>query len=184
VRQIESLVERIIWSSRLAVLVAVFACIIIALGLLFATTVDVVYMVGRFIAYGGFGLTSDARSLLRDEVITGVVKILDGYLLAAIMLIFGLGLYELFVNNIDIARDEESGPRLLRTRNLDDLKDRLAKVILLVLIVEFFQYALRLPFNTSQDLLFLAIGIALIGGAIYLTRDKTAVGKTAGADLP
>jgi hypothetical protein len=48
-----------------------------------------------------------------------------------------------------------------------------------VLIIEFFQYALQLSFNTALDLLYLAIGILLIGGAIYLTKDKGPAKPTA-----
>lgn len=52
---------------------------------------------------------------------------------------------------------------------VDDLKDRLAKVVLLVLIVEFLQYTFAVNFTSALDLLYLAVGIALIGLALYLT---------------
>jgi uncharacterized membrane protein YqhA len=180
---LERTIEHILWSSRLAAVVGVVASIVVAVGLFFATTVDAVVMIGLFLAHGNPGLSDQAREVLRAEAITGVVKIVDGYLLAAIMLIFGLGLYELFVNRIDVAREDEAGPRLLRTRSLDELKERLAKVILLVLIVEFFQYALRLPYTTSLDLVYLAVGLLCVGAAIFLTREKANAGK-AGADEP
>jgi hypothetical protein len=38
-----------------------------------------------------------------------------------------------------------------------------------VLIVEFLQYALGAHYTSALDLLYLAIGIALIGLALYLT---------------
>ncbi len=78
----------------------------------------------------------------------------------------------MFVNRIDIAQRSDTASRLLQIRSIDDLKDRVAKVVLLVLMIEFFQYALQLPFNTALDLLYLAVGILLIGCAIYLTKDK------------
>jgi uncharacterized membrane protein YqhA len=53
---------------------------------------------------------------------------------------------------------------------LDDLKSRLAKVILMILIVRFFEYALRINFSTALDLLMLAAGIALIGLSLYLSH--------------
>jgi hypothetical protein len=49
------------------------------------------------------------------------------------------------------------------------LKDRLAKVVFLILIVTYFEYALRATYDTATDLLALAAGIALIAGAIWLT---------------
>jgi uncharacterized membrane protein YqhA len=54
---------------------------------------------------------------------------------------------------------------------LDDLKDRLVKVILLVLIVKFFEYALKLNIQSTMDLLYLAIGIMLVSIAVKLSHD-------------
>jgi uncharacterized membrane protein YqhA len=62
--------------------------------------------------------------------------------------------------------------------SLDDLKDRIAKLILLVLIVEFFQYALKLTYATPLDLLYLAVGILFIGGALYLSGPGGLRGRT------
>ena len=59
----------------------------------------------------------------------------------------------------------EFAARLLLIRSL-------AKVILLMLIVKFFQYALRFKYDSPLELLYLAIAIALIGGALYLTGHK------------
>lgn len=162
------------------VLVAVVASIVVAVGALVMATVDAVGVVYKIGSYLDPQLAGSARGDLRAELITGMVKAIDGYLIAAIMLIFGFGLYELFINPIDAAAGTAASARLLQFRSLDDLKDRLAKVVLLVLIVEFFQYALRLSFNSALDLLYLAVGILLIGGAIYLTKDKTAAKTQAG----
>lgn len=171
-QRIEHGIERLLWNSRLMVLVAVVASVIVALGALFMATVDSISVLSKLVGYIDPQLTSTARDDLRTALITGMVKAIDGYLIAAILLIFGLGLYELFISKIDPAADAATAARLLHVRSLDDLKDRLAKVVLLVLIVEFFQYALQLSFTSAQDLLYLAIGILLIGGAIYLTKDK------------
>lgn len=171
-QRIEHGIERILWNSRLMVLVAVAASIIVALAALLMATVDSISVLSKIVSYLDPQLTGSARDGLRTDLITGMVKAIDGYLIAAILLIFGLGLYELFINKIDAAAGAASAAQLLQVRSLDDLKDRLAKVVLLVLIVEFFQYALQLSFNSALDLLYLAIGILLIGGAIYLTKDK------------
>jgi len=106
-----------------------------------------------------------------------VVEVVDGYLLATIMLIFALGLYELFVSRIEIAEGSEFASRLLLIRSLDDLKDRLTKVVLVILVVKFFEYALRLEFRTSLDLLWLALGIMLVSAALWLSHLKSN-GKT------
>jgi uncharacterized membrane protein YqhA len=117
------------------------------------------------------------------ETISEVVGILDGFLLGAILIIFALGLYELFVNKIDAAEGSEFAGRLLLIRNLDDLKDRLANVILVILIVKFFQQALKMHYDVPVDLLYLAIGIILIGGALFLTS-RAKSGKSAPKGTP
>jgi uncharacterized membrane protein YqhA len=111
-----------------------------------------------------------SRTELRATVVAHVVEVVDGYLLAAIMLIFALGLYELFVSRIDVAEGSEFAERLLLIRSLDDLKDRLAKVVLLILVVKFFEFALRLTITSALDLLWLGLGILLVAAAVMLTH--------------
>jgi uncharacterized membrane protein YqhA len=93
----------------------------------------------------------------------------DGYLFAAILIIFSFGLYELFISRIDAAERSEIAPRLLLIRSLDDLKSRLAKVVFLILVVRYFEYALQSEIRSPLDLLYLAIGIALIAFSLYLS---------------
>ena len=100
------------------------------------------------------------------------MKAIDGYLLAAILLIFALGLYELFISKIDIARDSDAGPSLLQIRSVDDLKDRIAKVVLLVLVIEFFQHALRVKYERPLDLLHLGVGLLFVAAALFLSNWK------------
>lgn len=159
--------ERLLWNSRLVVLIAVIASVLVAIGMFYVTTVDVVGIAGKVLSYRPGIAEID---YLRASIIRGVVEVVDGYLLGAIMLIFSLGLYELFVSRIDVAEGSEFAARLLLIRNLDDLKDRLAKVVLLILVVKFFAYALQTEFKSPLDLLYLAIGTALVAGAIKLSH--------------
>ncbi len=61
---------------------------------------------------------------------------------------------------------------MLHIESLDDLKNRLAKVILMILIVTFFEQVLKMKFETPQSLIYLSGGIALIGLALYLTHQR------------
>jgi uncharacterized membrane protein YqhA len=172
-RQLQRQFEQLLWQSRLLVLVAVVASLATAVGVFFIATVDVVRLFGDIARYGGVGgLDAAARAVLRVDAIGQIVDVVDLYLLAGVLIIFALGLYELFVSRIDVAENSEFAARLLLIRSLDDLKDRLAKVILLMLIVKFFQYALRFKYDSPLELLYLAIAIALIGSALYLTGHK------------
>jgi uncharacterized membrane protein YqhA len=169
--RIDAAFEKLLWGSRLIVLLAVVASLVVSVGMFYVSTVDVIGLLGYIGEYAS--LHGPERVAERSRIVAHVVEAVDGYLLAAIMLIFSLGLYELFVARIEVAEGSELASRLLLIRSLDDLKDRLAKVVLLILVVKFFEYALQLPFETPLDLLYLAVGTLLVSAALYLTKGKT-----------
>jgi uncharacterized membrane protein YqhA len=168
-QSVERVIEGLLWNSRLVVMSAVVASVFGAFALFYMTTVDSFYMVSHIIGYASPALDAAARLSLRSETVTHVVEIVDGYLLATFLLIFGLGLYELFISKIDQAEQAENASRVLLIHSLDDLKGRLAKVILMILVVRYFEYALELQFGTPLDLLMFAGGIMLLGLALYLS---------------
>jgi uncharacterized membrane protein YqhA len=161
--------ERGIWSSRLVIMVAVVASLVVAVVMLYIATVDVIFLLAQIPGYAQPSTPPDVRAHMHGAVVAHVAQIVDGYLFSAIMVIFGLGLYELFVNRLAVPDAGEGVASILRIRDVDDLKERLAKVVFLILLVRYFQYALDQPVLTSLDLLFLAIGIALVALSIYLT---------------
>jgi len=59
-------------------------------------------------------------------------------LIAVVLLIFSFGIYELFISEIDDAENSEVGSKILAIHSLDELKDKLGKVVVMVLIVSFF----------------------------------------------
>lgn len=164
---IERIFEGFLWNSRLVVVVAVLASLAVAFAVFYIATVDVVYMLMHLSKYSELG--ESERAILHDQTIKHIVQVIDGYLLATVLLIFSLGLYELFISRIDQA-DESASSRILSIRNLDDLKNRLAKVILMILVVKFFDHAINMKFGSPMDMLYFAGGIALIGLALFLTH--------------
>jgi uncharacterized membrane protein YqhA len=179
VQLFERFFEKTLWSGRFVVVIAVVASMAAATAIFYMATVDVVYLVGHMLHYADPGLTADARKAIHDETITHVVEVVDGYLLATFMLIFALGMYELFVSDIDEARGSKTSSKILVIESLDDLKARLAKVILMILIVTLFEEALKMHLATTLDLLYLGGGIALVGLALYLTHKSESHGKEA-----
>lgn len=167
-KKLEKLFEGLLWESRLIVIAAVIISLVSSLAMFFMATVDAIYMISHLSEYPS--LAGEARFDLRSETITHVVELIDGYLLATVLLIFALGLYELFISKIDKAENAENASKVLVINSLDDLKARLAKVILMILIVKFFEFALQMEFSTPLDLLAFAAGIALIGLALYLSH--------------
>ena len=166
----EFLFEGALWRSRYMVVFAVLASMAAALTVMYMATVDVVYLVQHVLHYADSGLAAEARKALHDETITHVVEVVDGYLLATFMLIFSLGLYELFISDIDEAHGTRTSSKVLVINSLDDLKQRLAKVVLMIMIVNLFEKALKIPMNQPLDLLYLGGAIALIGVALYFTH--------------
>jgi uncharacterized membrane protein YqhA len=174
-KKVEKSFEYLLWNSRFVVIFAVIVSALSALIMFFVATVDAFYMITHFVGYASPELQADARVAFRSETITHMVEIVDGYLLGTVLLIFALGLYELFISRIDIAERSETASNVLIIHSLDDLKTRLAKVILMILIVRFFESAIGLKFESPIHLLYLAGGIALIGLALFLTHER---GKT------
>src|SRR5665811_279323 len=143
---IEQLLESFLWNSRFVVLVAVFVSLAAGFALFYIATVDVFLVVQHVSHYADASLSNEARRLLHDESITHIVEVVDGYLLATIMLIFSLGLYELFISDIDQAHGSRASSKILVIGSLDDLKSRLAKVILMILIVTLFEEAITVSY--------------------------------------
>ena len=90
------------------------------------------YTITHLGGYASPGLDTAARAVLRSQTVTHIVEVIDGYLLATVLLIFSLGLYELFISKIEAAENSESASGVLLITSLDDLKARLAKVILMI----------------------------------------------------
>ena len=166
----ETIFESILWRSRYVVLLAVIASLAISLAMFYMSTVDAYYTVVHLGEYASPDLPAEQRSLLRGEAVTHIVEVIDGYLLATVLLIFALGLYELFISKIDEAEHSETASGVLLITSLDDLKARLAKVILMILIVRYFEHVVSMQFETALQVLYLALGISFIGLALYLSH--------------
>ncbi|MDO8465823.1 MAG: YqhA family protein [Gallionella sp.] len=167
---IEKLFEGALWNSRFVILSAVIGSLLAGFAIFYMATVDVVNLFGHALHYADSGMTEEARKALHDSTVSHIVEVVDGYLLATVMLIFSLGLYELFISDIDQAHGSKASSKILVISNLDDLKSRLAKVILMILIVTLFEEALNMKMSTPLDLVYLGASIALIALALYLTH--------------
>lgn len=161
--------ERGLWASRLVILVAVAASVVLALGAFWIALVNVYHCLDPLVDYSDPSLDPRAYSGLRSEAVTTIVKALDGFLIGALLLLFAFGLYELFVDDISAAEGDEAAPRLLVVSSLNDLKEKVARLVLLVLAIEFFGRALNLDYTRALDLLYLAGGILLVSAALYLS---------------
>jgi uncharacterized membrane protein YqhA len=165
---VERKIEAVLWGSRYLVVVAVVASLVAAMAMLFTAAVDTVRLVGHLLHYAEPGATAEALAAQRLTAITHVVEIVDGFLLAAFLVIFALGLYELFISKIEAAAGTAFAESILYVRSLDDLKGKLAQVVLIMLVVKFFEQASAVRATTALDLVLVAGGVALIGLALFL----------------
>ena len=170
--------ERVLWSARFLLLGGVVGSAVLAAVVIWLATVDLVRFIGDVAGY-----TSADDAALRRDLVADLVKIVDVYLLAAILVVAAFGLYELFVGRLDARRTDEDAPRLLVARSLEDLKDRIAKLVVLILVIEFTQRALKTDIDDATGLLMLAGGIALVALAVVLPSLADALkGKTGGLE--
>ena len=162
-------IESGIWKARWSVLTAVFCSGIAALAMFYVAAVDAFYVTTDLLDYA-FVTDLSERAHVRSMAVGNVVEVVDGFLLAIVLLIFAFGLYELYVSKIDTAYEQESAAHMLSIDSLDDLKSRLGKVIMMILIVKFFELAISMEFEDVYDLLMFAGGIVLVGGSLFLTE--------------
>jgi uncharacterized membrane protein YqhA len=114
-----------------------------------------------------------------QAALAGVVSGIDFYLIGVALLIFGYGIYELLISEIDVYRDQsqnsESGG-LLDIRNLDQLKEKLVKVLVVALIVSAFKAMISIPVKDVTTLFYFCgcvLLLALSGFLIALKPGKS-----------
>jgi len=147
------------------VLVAVIASLLLSLLLFVITATDVVGLLSHASDY--LVAPIEDRKVLKIEMVAHTVGAIDGFLLATILLIFALGLYELFISDIDEAKKSGQSAKVLVINSLDDLKSKLAKVILMILVVTFFEVSLSMSFTSALDLVYFSLGILMVSLALY-----------------
>jgi len=123
---------------------------------------------------------SHGETVPSNLIVVYLISSLDEFLLGIILIIIALGIYELFISEIDTLKGEDIPyPNWLTFHSLDDLKAVLTKVIIIILMVYFFKSAVVLHFDTPISLLYLSIGIVLIAVANYLSHKQRLLSKTA-----
>ncbi len=163
----EETFEKLLWSTRYIVLLAVFSSLAAMLLLFVLSAMDMVHLVSMFIDVTFLGVEhEDFHVTAVSHIITAV----DDFLLAIVLLIFAMGMYELFISDIDVAREERNAAKILMIHSLDDLKDRLGKVILMILIVAFFKNVLHVHFDDPLNILYMGAGIFFVSLASYFSH--------------
>lgn len=165
IRKVELLFENFLWNTRWLVLIAVIASLISSFVIFMVGFYEVLHLVGDFISGGSY---KNFYSKLLSVVIASV----DLFLIGTFLLVFALGLYELFISKIDPAENDPLGERVLVIKNLEDLKEKLGRLVIMVLIVSFFKQVLHLEFKNPLETLYIALGVLMISLALYFTHKR------------
>ena len=159
--------EKILWNFRYITILAVLLSIISAFSLIVLGSWDIIQAV---IFYNP--LFDDSISN-NNELLFKIISAIDLFLIGIVLLIFGFGIYELFVSEIDFANAKFT-ESTLKIRDLDQLKNKIIKVIIIVLIVKFFEKVLKFSenFKDPMDILYFSISILSICLGYYLINRK------------
>lgn len=162
-RWLELFFENILWNTRFFVLLAVVFSMLGGITLFIVASVDIFGVVSNVI---DVYINHFHPKQFHEEVVGGIIGAVDLYLMAVVMFLFGFGLYELFISDIDIAKTSKSA-RILEIHSLDELKDKLAKVIVMVLVVNFFQRVLHTQYNGALEMVYFALSILALSLGLY-----------------
>ena len=185
---VEEAFETALFNCRFLVLLAVLGVLLSAAVMFVKGCVEVVQGVRSFTT----GFLGFRPTPLDDKtVILAFIPAVDNYLFATILLIISMGMYELFISEIDPkSRKDKTRPNWLFVRDLDDLTSRIGEVVIMILIVSFFQASFSIPYDHPVDLLMLGGAVLLISGSLVVAHyvgggrrkalaktDSAAVGK-------
>lgn len=152
----ERLVEGALWQVRWVMFLPVVA--------LLASAVHFSYK-AAFHVYEAFEAASGTESLILH------IEAMDASLLAAAEIIFALGLYELFISKINV-EGAEAARSVLVIHSLDDLKSKLGKIIIMLLVVRFFKLVQSFVPHTSPEVLAFAGGVVGMAVTLYLVKAR------------
>ncbi|XP_040994830.1 uncharacterized protein LOC121241211 isoform X1 [Juglans microcarpa x Juglans regia] len=181
IRSTESSVERAIFDFRFLALLAVGGSLA---GSLLCFLNGCVYIVDAYKVYW----TSCAKGIHAGKMVLRLVEAIDVYLAGTVMLIFGMGLYGLFISNVppDVPTSLDRAlkgsslfgmfalkerPRWMKISSLDELKTKVGHVIVMILLVKMFERSKMVTIATGVDLLSYSVCIFLSSASLYILHN-------------
>lgn len=178
VANVETFFEHFLWYFRLVIVLGVVgllmgSCVVFLFGIL-----ETFHLVAQFfktiLTHGGHLVEVQTPGMMTyDDLILQVITLVDDFLVGIVLLIFGLGSYDLFISRIDPALEQtDVRPDWLIFGSLEELKSVLGKVVMMILTISFLRYTIELDIETPLELLYLGAGIALVSLALKFTHGK------------
>tara|TARA_B100000886_G_C20285176_1_gene432993 strand:+ start:261 stop:755 length:495 start_codon:yes stop_codon:yes gene_type:complete len=159
--------EKILWNVRYITVLAVILSILAAFTLIILGSWNIIEAV---IFYNPL---FDDSIISNNDLLFKIISAIDLFLIGIVLLIFGFGIYELFVSEIDFANAKFT-ESTLKIRDLDQLKNKIIKVVIIVLIVKFFEKVLKFSenFTSPMDILYFGLSILSICIGYFLINRK------------
>jgi uncharacterized membrane protein YqhA len=155
--------SRLLSLSRYLALIPVFCIFLAAAALLIYGALLTGQMLFALFTTGSIDTTQSKALLVRS------IELADLFLLATVLYVMAVGLYELFID------DTVGLPAWLEIHNLDDLKDKLIGVVIVVLGVVFLGQVIT--WDGERDLLSFGAAVGLVIAALaYFVSQKTTKG--------
>ena len=100
-------------------------------------------------------------------IAVSLIEIVDSLLIATALFVFGVSMYELFINKLAL-------PEWMLAHNLYELKEKLGGVIILVMVVKFLEHLVE--WTDPYGSLLFAVAVALVSAVLI------ALGRFGGKD--
>ena len=105
------------------------------------------------------------------KVLGDLISGIDLDLIGLALLIYGYGVHELLMSSIEAARDQQDGSNShLDIRSLNQLKEKLVKVLVVALIISAFKSMLGFTINDGVSLAYFCLGVLLLALSGYLVK--------------
>ncbi|XP_027106939.1 uncharacterized protein [Coffea arabica] len=177
----ESNIERAIFDFRFLALLAVGGSLA---GSMLCFLNGCIYIFEAYKVYW----TSCVKGIHTGNMVLRLVEAIDVYLAGTVMLIFGMGLYGLFISNVDPnvspASDRalkgsslfgmfalKERPKWMKISSLDELKTKVGHVIVMILLVKMFERSKMVTIVTGMDLLSYSVSIFLSSASLYILHN-------------
>ncbi|KAI5074646.1 hypothetical protein GOP47_0010607 [Adiantum capillus-veneris] len=176
---VEAFIEKVIFNCRFFTLLAVIGSLS---GSMLCFFQGWRFVTESFLEY----IHAILHGIDSGHVVILLVEAMDVFLVATVLLIFGMGIYELLVNTIGLQKGDdnlpshytgsnffglfrlEKRPLWLEIRSLHELKTKVGHVIVMILLVGMFEKSKMVPIDTGFDLLCFSASIFTSAGCLFL----------------
>lgn len=181
VESTESNIERVIFDFRFLALLAVGGSLA---GSVLCFLNGCIYIFEAYKVYW----SSCVKGIHTGNMVLRLVEAIDVYLAGTVMLIFGMGLYGLFISNVDPKVSPASDraikgsslfgmfalkerPKWMKICSLDELKTKVGHVIVMILLVKMFERSKMVTIVTGVDLMSYSVSIFLASASLYILHN-------------